>query len=277
MTHSFPGLSELCWWLWRKCVLQHESLMVWWRCATRPNSALSLCLQVCVSIIASSLSHSLFLSLLHLCFSHTAERRLLGKLSPPMLCGLSSDTAFLRVRCLPSALLPLADTTDGKAGSQSDWALWMVSTPTTLCLWCLSERRPLWPGYVCFFAGAGQMSRGQRQETQVMGSQFGMEGGRSKMEIQRAVYLPHGKPAWLSITCSQCVHIGPQPNRLGVQHILRCIVGPVVVQTEKGGGVSGLHAQPSQWRSFREAGRCLFMKGKFKSKSKKNWKRWMIF
>lgn len=31
----------------------------------------------------------------------------------------------------------------------------------------------------------------------------------------------------------------------------------------KGWGVSGLHAQPSQWRSFREAGRCLFMKGGF--------------
>lgn len=42
-------------------------------------------------------------------------------LSPPVLCGLSSDTAFLRVRCRPSALLPAG--ADGEAGGQSDWAL----------------------------------------------------------------------------------------------------------------------------------------------------------
>lgn len=42
-------------------------------------------------------------------------------LSPPVLCGLSSDTAFLRVRWRPSALLP--GGADGEAGSQSGWAL----------------------------------------------------------------------------------------------------------------------------------------------------------
>lgn len=182
-----------------------------------------------------------------------------------MLCGLSSDTAFLRVKCLPSVLLPLVDTTDGRAGSQSDWALWMVSTPTTLCLWCLSERRPLWPGCVC--QGLG----GQRQVTKVMGSQFKMEGGRSKMEIQRAVYLHHGNQfdcqSHAATVCSAHVPLPHITKGWGVQHLLRCIVGPVVVQTKTQikGGCGGLHAQPSQWRSFRKAGRCLLTKKKRKS------------
>lgn len=121
---------------------------LWWlRCNFLLACKTPLSLSCRCALVGSHplfLSLSLFLSLLHLCFSHTTER---GTLSPPMLCGLSSDTAFLRVRCLPSALLPLADTNDdeGRAGSQSDCALWMVSTPTTLCLWCLRERRPLWP------------------------------------------------------------------------------------------------------------------------------------
>lgn len=41
-------------------------------------------------------------------------------------------------------------------------------------------------------------------------------------------------------------------------------MGPVVVKQKR--GVSGLHAQPSQWRSFRKAGRCL-LKKKTKNKT----------
>lgn len=239
---SFPGISELCRWPWRMRVSLHESLMVW-RLSLRAlcKTALTLFLQVCVSSIASSLSHSLFLSSLHLCFSHSTERRLLGKRSPPMLCGLSSDTAFLRVRCLPSALLPLADRTDGKAGSQSDWALWMVSTPTTLCLWCLSERWPLWPACVCFFRRRRLDVKGgvQRQEAQVMGGggfEFGMEGGRSEMEIQRSVFIfTIANQLDCRLHAATVRTINPPPHftkRRDVQHTLRCIVGPIVFETQ---------------------------------------------
>lgn len=79
------------------------------------------------------------------------------------------------------------------------------------------------------------------------------------MEIQRAVHLHHVK-SHAATVCgahSPLLHV----KRRGVQHLLRCIVGPVVVQTKSvfgggGGRVSGLHAQPSQWGSFRKAGRC---------------------
>ena len=82
------------------------------------------------------------------------------------------------------------------------------------------------------------------------------------MEIQRAVHLHHVK-SHAAAVCgahSPLLHV----KRRGVQHLLRCIVGPVVVQTKRGGGccVSGLHAQPSQWWSFRKAGRCLLTERK---------------
>lgn len=63
----------------------------------------------------------------------------LVQLSPPSGCGLSSDMAFLRVRWRPSGISLAGD---------SDGALWMVSTPTTLCLWCLGSRRPFWAGAI---------------------------------------------------------------------------------------------------------------------------------
>lgn len=255
-------------WPWRKCVSLHESLMVWQLSLSvflaLCKTALSLSFCRCALVVLHPLSLTLSFSPCSIC-----ERRLLGKLSPPMLCGLSSDTAFLRVRCLPSALLPLADTTDGKAGSQSDWALWMVSTPTTLCLWCLSERWPLWPGCVCFH---------RRIRSDVRGSTPGntghavavWDGRREERDGDSESGL--SSPWQTSLTVNhmqpQCAHspLLHLTKRRGVQHILRCIVGPVVVQTKK--GVSGLHAQPSQGRSFGKAGRCLFMKRKFK----RNWK-----
>lgn len=74
-----------------------------------------------------------------------------------------------------------------------------------------------------------------------MRSQFKMEGGRSEMEIQRAVHLHHVK-SHAATVCgahSPLLHV----KRRGVQHLLRCIVGPVVVQTKSvfgGGGEVGL-------------------------------------
>lgn len=88
---------------------------------------------------------------------------------------------------------------------------------------------------VFVFIGAVQMSRGQRQETKVMGTKFKMEGGRSKMEIQRAVYLQHGNQLdCQSHAATVCGAHSPLPHITlgqGVQHVLRCIVGPVVVRT----------------------------------------------
>lgn len=74
------------------------------------------------------------------------------------------------------------------------------------------------------------------------------------MEIQRAVYLHHGN----QLDCQS--HAATVCSARGVQHLLRCIVSPIVVQIKE--GVSGLHAQPSQWRSFRNAGCCLLRKRK---------------
>lgn len=72
------------------------------------------------------------------------------------------------------------------------------------------------------------------------------------MEIQRAVYLQHGNQLdCQSHAATVCGAHSPLPHVTqgrGVQHVLRCIVGPVVVKTKKWG--SGLHAQPSQWRSW---------------------------
>lgn len=184
-----------------------------------------------------------------------------------MLCGLSSDTAFLRVRCLPSALLPLADTTDGRAGSQSDWALWMVSTPTTLCLWCLSERRPLWPRCVLFFAGAGQMSGGggsQRQETKVMGRSSRWKEGGARWRFRERYIFTMATSLTVNHMQPQCaVHI--RPSRMSLRGGVCSIYwGALWVRElfkqKRGGGGSGLHAQPSQRRSFRKAGLCLLTK-----------------
>lgn len=73
------------------------------------------------------------------------------------------------------------------------------------------------------------------------GSQFKMEGGRSEMEIQRAVYLHHGNQldcqSHATTVCSAHSPLLHYTKRRGVQHLLRCIVGPVVVQTKRGRGV----------------------------------------
>lgn len=94
------------------------------------------------------------------------------------------------------------------------------------------------------------------------------------MEIQRVVHLHHGNQldcqSHAATVCSAHLPLPHVSKMRCVQHLLRCIVGPVVVQTKK--GVSGLHAQPSQWRSFRKAGRWLLTKSKLK-----NQKRLMIF
>lgn len=86
------------------------------------------------------------------------------------------------------------------------------------------------------------------------------------MEIQRVVYLHHGNQldcqSHAATVCSAHSALPHVTKGQGVQHLLRCIVGPVVVQTKKGRvrGVSGLHAQPSQRRSFRKAGHRLLTK-----------------
>lgn len=149
-------------------------------------------LQVCVSINASFLSFTLSIS--HDRGVGGFGRGVESWGSPPKLRGLSSDTAFLRVRCLPSALLPLAGTIDGRGGSQSDWALWRVSTPTTLCLWCLSGKRALWPGSVPFFSRVEEGVGGwggavNTRKTEVTGSQFKMDGGRSKMGDSESAFF----------------------------------------------------------------------------------------
>lgn len=94
---SSPGISEPRAWLRKRrvCIWLHPL----------PLPPLSFCRCALVEF------HPLILS----------PRSREEALSPPVLCGLSSDTAFLRVRCRPSALLP--GGADGEAGSQSDWAL----------------------------------------------------------------------------------------------------------------------------------------------------------
>lgn len=61
------------------------------------------------------------------------------------------------------------------------------------------------------------------------------------MEIQIAVYLHHGNQLdCQSHAATVCSAHSPLPHVTkgwGVQHLLRCIVGPVVVQTKKRGGV----------------------------------------
>lgn len=85
--------------------------------------------------------------------------------------------------------------------------------------------------------GCQGVGGGQRQVTKVMGSKFKMEGGRSKMEIQRAVYLHHGNQfdcqSHAATVCSAHVPLPHITKGRGVQHLLRCIVDPVVVQTKK--------------------------------------------
>lgn len=219
-------------------------------------------LQVCVSINASFLSFTLSIS--HDRGVGGFGRGVESWGSPPKLRGLSSDTAFLRVRCLPSALLPLAGTIDGRGGSQSDWALWRVSTPTTLCLWCLSGKRALWPGSVPFFSRVEEGVGGwggavNTRKTEVTGSQFKMDGGRSKMGDSESAFfffffafLYPWQPAWLLLTCS---------------HSLLCTFVPLPHVSKGGAGCAAstevhcgssekrgrwkLHAQPSLWGSFR--------------------------
>lgn len=57
------------------------------------------------------------------------------------------------------------------------------------------------------------------------------------MEIQRAVYLHHGNQLdCQSHAATVCGAHSPLPhvsNGRGVQHLLRCIVGPVVFQINK--------------------------------------------
>lgn len=61
------------------------------------------------------------------------------------------------------------------------------------------------------------------------------------MEIQRAVYLHHGNQldcqSHATTVCSAHSPLLHYTKRRGVQHLLRCIVGPVVVQTKRGRGV----------------------------------------
>lgn len=93
------------------------------------------------------------------------------------------------------------------------------------------------------------------------GQKVKMEGRRSKMETQRAVHPHHGNQldcqshaATVRSAHSPRLHV---TKGRGVQRLLRCIVGPVVVKTKRVWWGSGLHAQPSQWRSLRKAGCCL--------------------
>lgn len=85
--------------------------------------------------------------------------------------------------------------------------------------------------------GGGESTPGNKGH----GSKFKMEGGRSKMEIQRAVYLHHGNQLdCQSHAATVCSAHSPLPHVTkgrGVQHLLRCIVGPLFKQKKGGGGV----------------------------------------
>lgn len=126
----------------------------------------------------------------------------------------------------------------------------MVSTPTTLCRWCLSERRPLWPGWVVCFVlfwfvfsfpvrwggrsqrrgntghGVGEGGRG------VAGSPLGMEGGARWRFRERFIFTNGKTSLTVNHMQPQCAQL-PPPSALckrqqGAQRALRCIVGPVV-------------------------------------------------
>lgn len=177
-----------------------------------------------------SLSRSLSFSLLSAVIMSDAE------LSPLSIWGLSSDMAFLRVRCLPS-LLSLA--------GNSHWGLWMVSTPTTLCLWYLKERRPF---------SAGGMVSGT-----FSGPWKGREiKGRGATWTLR-VCIPHIHRHQLLLTYVTCTH-SARPLSLtqgpGLLASTEVHCGPRHRELEVRGveARSGMHSHLRGQRSCRKAG-----------------------
>lgn len=202
-SQRFPGISEPCWWPLRKCVLMHESLVMWLS-VTLPislqDSPLSFCR--CVLVVLHPLSHSL--SLLHVCFSHTTEETLgqtltSGALRPLFWHGFPEG----KVSAVCSAPFGRHKWWQGRQpirlgslnGEHAHYAVSLVPQGEVASL-----------AWMCLFSQALVRCHGVNVRKQrVMGSKFKMEGGRSEMEIQRADLSSARQPAWLSVTCSHSV------------------------------------------------------------------------
>lgn len=171
--HSFPGISELCWWPLRKCVSLHGSLVMWLNASFWLFYYLerlpSLFLQVCVSSIASSLSFTLSFSPRSICASVTRQRgdswanSHLRCCAASLLTRLSWGSGVCRLLCSLWPTQPMA----GQATSQTGLSEWWARP-----LRCVSGalvRGGLFGLDVFIFMGTGQVSGCQRQETEVIG------------------------------------------------------------------------------------------------------------
>lgn len=254
-SQRFPGISEPCWWPLRKCVLMHESLVMWLS-VTLPislqDSPLSFCR--CVLVVLHPLSHSL--SLLHVCFSHTTEETLgqtltSGALRPLFWHGFPEG----KVSAVCSAPFGRHKWWQGRQpirlgslnGEHAHYAVSLVPQGEVASL-----------AWMCLFSQALVRCHGvnvRKQRSWGRSSRW-KEGG-ARWRFRERIYLQHGNQLdCQSHAATVCGAQSPLPHVTqgwGVQHLLRCNVGPVVVEKKTEGG---LHAQPSQWRSFRKAGYC---------------------
>lgn len=206
---------------------------------------------MCVSSVASSLSLTLSFSPCSICASVTRQRgdpwanAHLRCSAASLLTRLSWGSGVCRLLCSLWPTQPMAGQAANRTGLSEWWAR------PLRCVSGASVRGGLFglDGFV-FFRRCRSDVRGSTPGNKGHGGRsLRWEEGGARWRFREWVYLHHGNQldcqSHAATVCgahSPLLHV---TKRRGVQHLLRCIVGPVVVQTKKKWGGDCMHSHLS--------------------------------